>query len=267
MNTGMKYVDNCHTYVVCAYGQSRYLERCVRSVLNQTVKSNVVMCTSTPCEYIEAIANKYNLKLKVREGKSDIRDDWNYAISCADTELVTIAHQDDIYNRMYTEYMLRAINRRPDANIFFSGYRPVKNGKITLDINSILRSVLRLPMKVDFMSRSKIIKRSIFAFGNSVCCPTVTYSKRRLGDNIFTTEFKYNIDWDTFLKISNMSGSFAYDSRALVGYRIHDGATSKAFIDNRKRYIEDTKMFEKIWGERIARFIMKFYTKAYDTYN
>ena len=123
-NRGKK--TDIHTFVVCAYKQSEYLEACVRSALRQTVRSKVVMCTSTPNDHIETIAKKYRLELYIREEKSDIRDDWNFAISCADTPLVTVAHQDDIYHSRYVTSMLDAFDARPDAMIFFSGYRPIK---------------------------------------------------------------------------------------------------------------------------------------------
>lgn len=255
-----------HTFVVCAYKQSEYLEACVRSVLRQTVQSKVVMCTSTPNDHIGAIAKKYRLELQIREGKSDIRDDWNFAISCADTALVTIAHQDDIYHSRYVESMLKALDSRPDATIFFSGYRPIKKGIVSLDVNCIIRALLRAPMRVNRLADICFFKRAIFSLGNSVCCPTVTYVRKRLSEPVFTSSYKYNIDWDTFRKLSKLSGSFAYDPHALVGYRIHDGATSKEYIDNTGRFDEDMQMFTEIWGKTIARRIMKFYTRAYDTY-
>lgn len=255
-----------HTFVVCAYKRSEYLEVCVQSVLRQTVQSKVVMCTSTPNNHIETIAKKYKLELYIREGISDIRDDWNFAISCADTPLVTIAHQDDIYHSRYVESMLGAFEARPDATIFFSGYRPIKKKNVSLDANCIIRAVLRVPMRVDKFASMKFFKSLIFSLGNSVCCPTVTYARERIEEPVFTSLYKYNIDWDTFRKLAKISGSFAYDPHALVGYRIHDGSTSKEYINNAGRFHEDMQMFTEIWGETIARIIMKIYIKAYDTY-
>ena len=266
MNSGKIRKTDRHTFVVCAYKKSEYLEACVRSVLRQTVRTKVVMCTSTPNDHIEAIAKKYRLKLYIREGVSNIRDDWNFAISCADTPLVTIAHQDDIYHSHYVESMLHAFAARPDATIFFSGYRPVKKDTVSLDANCIIRALLRAPMRVDSFAGMRFFKRLIFLFGNSVCCPTVTYAKERLGKPVFTSSYKYNIDWDTFRTLADRAGSFAYDPHALTGYRIHDGATSKEYIDNTGRYDEDMRMFTAIWGKTIARMIMRFYTRAYDTY-
>lgn len=44
-----------HTFVVCAYKESRYLESCVRSLVNQTVKSDIIMTTSTENEHIKKL--------------------------------------------------------------------------------------------------------------------------------------------------------------------------------------------------------------------
>ena len=47
-----------HTFVICAYKESKYLEDCIRSLKAQEVKSYIKIATSTPNEYIYSIANK-----------------------------------------------------------------------------------------------------------------------------------------------------------------------------------------------------------------
>ena len=37
-----------HTFAVCAYKDSPYLEACIRSLTEQQVKTDVICCTSTP---------------------------------------------------------------------------------------------------------------------------------------------------------------------------------------------------------------------------
>ena len=76
-----------HTFSICAYGESAYLEQCIKSILRQSVKSNVIICTSTPNAYIRKLSDKYNIKLYVREGNPDIKDDWNFAYNAAGTML------------------------------------------------------------------------------------------------------------------------------------------------------------------------------------
>ena len=257
-----------HTFVVCAYKESQYLENCVKSLINQKLKTNIIMTTSTPNEYISGIAEKYNIPLFIREGKSDIRDDWNFAYNQAKTEWVTIAHQDDEYNQEYTLEMDKKLQNIPNVIAFVTDYLPIKNGKIgERDINSKIRRLLRTPLKNNYLAGTKFWKRAVLSLGNSICCPAVSYNKKKLGESFFTSELKYNIDWDTFLKFSNIKGVFAYVDKPLTYYRVHDGATSKEFIENHLREKDDQYMFRKFWPEWIVKMIMHFYKRAYDTYS
>lgn len=111
-----------HTFVICAYKESQYLEECIRSLRRQTVKSNIIMVTSTPNSYISDLAKKYNISLFVNEGPGGITQDWNFGYRCAETEYVTIAHQDDVYRKDYLERALRAVDYFKKPLIFFSDY-------------------------------------------------------------------------------------------------------------------------------------------------
>lgn len=258
-----------HTFVICAYGKSKYLEQCVKSVVGQSVPTTVLMCTSTPSKYISDIATKYKLPLHIREGKSDIKDDWNYAYNLASTDYVTVAHQDDVYHKDYVKYMFAKLKgcKQEKVIMYLTGYRPIKFGKKSLDVNSILRGVLRFPLRFKVLRNKKWIRKACLAFGNSICCPTVTYNRARLGKDVFTSDLKFNIDWDTFYKLSQLEGEFVYEAKSLTLYRIHEEATSKEFIDNNNRVLEDTEMFGKFWPRSIVKVLMKFYVKAYDTYS
>ena len=44
---------NDHTFAICAYKESPYLEECIKSLKNQTIKSNILIATSTPTDYIK----------------------------------------------------------------------------------------------------------------------------------------------------------------------------------------------------------------------
>ena len=51
-----------HTFVICAYKESSYLEECIVSLEKQTVKSNILMVTSTPNAFISGMAEKCHLR-------------------------------------------------------------------------------------------------------------------------------------------------------------------------------------------------------------
>ena len=98
-----------HTFVILAYNESDDLEECIKSVINQSVKSNVVIATSTPNDYIIDLASKYSLGVMVNKEKSNKGRDYNFCISTFNTPLLTIAHQDDLYDRNYTREILKNI--------------------------------------------------------------------------------------------------------------------------------------------------------------
>ena len=85
-----------HTFAICAYKESEYLEECICSLLAQTVKTNIIIATSTPNAYISGLAQKYEIPLYINEGESGITQDWNFALSKVTTKYATIAHQDDL---------------------------------------------------------------------------------------------------------------------------------------------------------------------------
>ena len=50
-----------HTFAICAYKESPYLEECIKSLKSQTVKSNIIIVTSTPNQFISDLSEKYHL--------------------------------------------------------------------------------------------------------------------------------------------------------------------------------------------------------------
>ena len=86
-----------HAFVICAYGESKYLEECIQSLLCQTIKSRILIATSTPNEFINELGRRYRLEVYINRDGRGIADDWNFAYAQADSKYVTLAHQDDIY--------------------------------------------------------------------------------------------------------------------------------------------------------------------------
>ena len=94
-----------HTFVICAYKESQYLEACIKSLKKQTLTSNIIIVTSTPNQFITDMADKYQLPYYVNTGEGGITQDWNFGYKCAKekfkSKYITIAHQDDIYEKNY----------------------------------------------------------------------------------------------------------------------------------------------------------------------
>ena len=193
---------NEHTFAICAYKESPYLEECIKSVLNQEVKTNYLIITSTPNKTIEMLSKKYNIPYYIRYGECDIRDDWNFAYNKAKTKFVTVTHQDDIYEPNYSKEILRKYD--PNMLIYSTNYNMLKDGIKSYEKNNKIKNLLKFFLRNKILAKVNFFKISSLAFGASVICPSVMYNKELLGDNIFTSELKCSIDWDTYLKIAKM---------------------------------------------------------------
>ena len=56
-------MKDIHTFVILAYKENDNLEDCIKSIMKQSVKSNVIIATSTENNYIKDVASKYGLGL------------------------------------------------------------------------------------------------------------------------------------------------------------------------------------------------------------
>lgn len=261
-----------HTFSICAYGDSPYLEDCIVSLENQAIKSNIIICTSTPSEYISTIAGKHGINLYIRDGESSLKADWNYAVETAvnetGAELVTLAHQDDIYERNYTRALSKAVRIYPDMSVFFTRYRTIdKNGKLINGKAEKVKRILRCLLRMRRIADKSIIKRSALILGNGICCPSCTYNVNITGLPVFRNSEHFVIDWETLLRLSKEPGRFVCVERELMSYRVHDGAETSKNIQNHNREKEEYAVFKSIWPTPIAWLIMRFYKLSYSAYS
>lgn len=252
-----------HTFVVCAYKESPYLESCIQSLLNQQVKSNIVISTGTPNAYISKIAEKYQLPLWVNEKKSSIANDWNYAINCVGTELVTLAHQDDIYEKNYLKCILQGYKRAKNPIILFTDYGELRNGKRVIN-NKLLtiKRILLFGLRCPKMWNSIFVRRRILSLGSAICCPAVTLNKEMIEEPLFEDNMKSNIDWQAWEKLSKEKGAFVYIPEKAMFHRIHEDSTTSKILEDCERKSEDLIMFRKFWPEVIAKKIERIYQKS-----
>ncbi len=257
-----------HTFVILAYKESPYLESCIKSILNQTIKTNIILATSTFNNFIKKIAKKYELEVQINKEGQGIAEDFNFAYECAKTNLVTIAHQDDIYESDYVETIIHYYQKYQNATILFTNYYEIReNQKIINSPSKKVKQILLIPLYFKTICFLKMVKRNSLRFGNAICCPTVTFSKKNITiDKIFTSNFISNMDWLAWERISRLKGSFIYINKILVGHRIHDEATTSKLIQAGKRTSEDYEMFLRFWPKWIAKIINKFYKLNEATY-
>lgn len=260
--------NKTHTFVVCAYGESPFLEKCIESLENQTVKSHTLITTATPNEYIYRIAESHGIEVKVNHSENGIAGDWNFAYQCVDTPYVTLAHQDDIYKKEYCEQILTGISLCTHPLIAFTDYYEIREDKVVKKNRLLhIKRTMLFPLKWKRFWKSRFVRRRILSIGSAICCPSVTLVKQNLPyERIFENNMKSNIDWQAWEKISREKGEFIYIDTPLMCHRIHDGATTAQMLRNDERKDEDFYMFCKFWPRPVAKVIEKFYQGAEKLY-
>ncbi len=257
-----------HVFAVCAYEDSPYLESCVRSLLRQSIRTDIIVCTSTPNAHIERMAERYHLPLYVREGESRIGDDWNFAYEKADARFVTIAHQDDLYHPEYTRYLCRAIERYPDMTLFSTDCLIIRGGKIKrAGISGFIKRLLRLPLRIHAFAGRTFFKKAALCLGNPIICPSCAYNKEKLGKPLFSPDTGFVLDWDNLWRMADKPGRFICEEKPLLAYRMHADSQTEKQIESSARFAEEEAMFEKIWPKGISAFIMRFYRYAAKAYH
>jgi len=251
-----------HCFVIPAYKNSPYLESCIQSLLKQTVKSDIVLTTSTPSAFIERLAKRYNLSYFITDTPSSIASDWNFALSKSTAKLVTVAHQDDIYAPKYTETIINGINKRKQdlVLIAFTNYADLINNEIRgFSINALVKATLLLPFSFSKSLKSKFSKKSILLFGDPICCPAVTINLGAIANFHFSTAYTCALDWYAWFELAKQKGSFLYLNKKLLQHRIHVDSETTNQISNGKRQQEELQIFELMWGKKIAKLISKIY--------
>lgn len=260
------YTNKDHTFAICAYKESPYLEECIKSLENQTLKTKIIMITSTPSEFISEIAKNHNIPLFINEGKAGIAGDWNFAYYNSETSLVTITHQDDIYEPEYAYNILKNANKARKPIILFTDYGELRNGEKVYN-NKLLniKRLMLLPIRPRLFQNSIWIRRRILSFGSPICCPSVTYVKSSLPKQLFVSGFQSDVDWQAWEKFSKIKGAFVYIHKNLVLHRIHEDSETTRIIGDNNRSKEDLEMYKMFWPTFIAKILEHFYNKGEDS--
>ena len=257
-------MNDSHTFVVCAYKESPWLEALIESLLAQTKKSRILISTSAPADGMRRAAEKYGLTVSVNPVSGGIGSDWNYAYSLAETDYVTLAHQDDVYEPDYTEKILAAYAKAKNPVFVYTSYYEIRpEGRVTDNRLLKIKSMMNAP--VSAFPNSRFVRNRVLSMGCPISCPSVAYNKKRFPDFAFVTDMKTDLDWEAWYRLAKEPGAFLYIKDRLVGHRIHEGSETSGGIGSGARAAEDLEMFKRYWPDGIAHFIHHFYKKGLDS--
>ena len=267
----VEHIMKKHTFVVCAYGESPYLEECINSLKENEGSSDICIATHTDNNYIRDIANRFDIPVYINpdtppEGISAIACDWNFGLSCVKTKYATIAHQDDIYDADYSRRFIEAMDRSDDSVIGFSDYYELhqETGVLTdSNLNLRIKKFMLMPLRIN---GGKKIRRFVLSFGDPICCPSVCYNieyiKKYIKIPLFKDGMESCLDWQAWERLSRLDGEFRYVPYDLMTHRIHEASETTRIIGDRRRVVENYMMYRRFWPKYAAVFWNRLYTFA-----
>lgn len=253
-----------HTFAICAYKESKYLEECIKSVLNQSVKSNVILATSTPNDFIKTLCEKYSIEMFENPVKGGgIGADWNFAVSCCKTNLVTVAHQDDVYLPEFLENVLYSFNSDEKQNIFITDYKQIIDGEVSEDNRNMkVKRIISKQFNNKLFGDKKWFKHRLLSIGCPIGCPAVTLQTNLITKTPYVIGLSMAIDWMTWFELAKKEGRFVFIDKKLMYHRRHEESETANCVHNNIRDKEDMLMLQKFWPKPIASLIRKFFSKA-----
>jgi hypothetical protein len=255
-----------HTFAIPVYRSAPNLGVLIGSLRAQTgVVSEILLASSTPSAELQEVARRHGVNLHINPRRSDIATDWNFALAAAQTGLVTLAHQDDLFAPDYTVQLRAALRRHPGALIAFSDYTEhTPQGPRPVNLNlRIKRALCRRAFGVRECLTEPRDKRRLLTLGNPICCPSVMFDRAALGEFRFPAELQTNLDWMAWLQLARRDGGFVYVRECLVSKGVHPGSETTATIASRAREREDRALFGELWPAPVAALLTAVYRLGY----
>lgn len=259
------YTASDHTFVICAYKENPFLGETIESLLNQTVECGMLLSTSTPNEYLKKQCDRFDIPMIVNPRPHLAGDDWNYGYNSVSTKLVTMVHQDDIYEPLFLEEVLSALNERGDGSelISFTDYYEIRDlRRVSSSVMLNIKRIMNAPFRSSKLNARPWVKKRVLSFGDSICCPAVTLVKSNIGESPFDTKYINSCDYKTWVDLACIPGGFIYIPKRLVGHRIYpESATSKNLGENIRKG-EDLEILSTLLPRPIAALVNRLYAQS-----
>ena len=217
--------------VIPVYNVEKYIERCLKSILNQTLDSIEVIViddgsTDNSGKICDEFSSKYkNIKTihKKNEGVSSAR---NLGITLAKGEYIGFVDPDDfIHINMYKVLYENA--KKVNSDIAVCSVNEIRGNEIFTEDNT---------GKFIKYSKSEAISgyfNDRYPFNHNYLCNKLF--RKKLFDNVRLNEkIAYQEDSEIMIKLLNASDSIAYIGKPLYNYDLREGSLSSGKISKRK---------------------------------
>jgi glycosyltransferase involved in cell wall biosynthesis len=220
--------------IIPTYNHAHYLGRALKSVLNQTYSTlEVIVIDNYSTDHTDEVVKSFNdsriTYLKVNNN-GVIATSRNCGIRAAQGEWIAFLDSDDWWTCDKLSVIISKINKKVD--FLYHDLEIVSEIFFKLPWTKIIKSKqLKVPIFVDLLihgnailNSSVVVRKSLLEKIGGIC----------ENENMIAAE-----DYNTWLKISNLTDNFLYIPRALGYYQKHSGNVSNKDMSLAGRYAVD----------------------------
>lgn len=237
--------------MVPIYNGKRFLERTLRSLLEQTAPADKIICiddcsTDGSRSVIADLANPA-ITLIENETRLGLARNWNRALElAADYDFLTIAHQDDLYEPDYLRLVTDALQSHPSAFIAHTRALVIDEEDEPLRLASARYKEKFWPSGQGIVERPPEEELAILVRGDYIFCPSVTFRSAALeAIGQFDERFEFVPDWDFWLRGLLAGFTIVGVKQTLIRYRSHQGSATAAAELTFRRYQEEYAIVQR----------------------
>jgi glycosyltransferase involved in cell wall biosynthesis len=241
------------TYAIPFYSGVTYLARALRSILSQDDQHWLAYVCDDGAELgIEEIVKRFGdgrIRYSRNPSNLGMGRNFNRCIDLAETDLVTILHNDDELKPCYGAKILDAAKRYPSAVALFCRTDVIdENSDPRFSIPDIVKDVLISPSRSgDVIVAGEPGIRALL-HGNFINAPTLCFRKSVLGPRRFAPAYKFVLDCE-------LTSQLVFDGDTIVGipdrcyrYRRHEEAATSKYTKTQLRFREESDYYDRMYA-------------------
>lgn len=232
MKNTMKGIAKNISVVIPVYNKEKYIDRCILSVLNQTLRPGeiVVIDDGSTDNSLEILKNKYADQIKLEtQNNSGEAITRNNAVALTNGDFVAFLDGDDEWCPTFIESICNLMSDYPECNLYATAYKLVSDNKEVIPRYQNLKPNFR-GIVSNYFSAS-LNGWSIFSSSSTVVSIELFYEVGQ-----FTPNLRLGADLDLWSRLA-LEGSIAFlnEPHAIYHY-FNDSSVTNTEISHEELY-------------------------------
>lgn len=247
---GFSAVTAAITIAIPFYRQLEYLQRAVLSVQAQDCPDWQLIVSADgnlvpeAGKFVESLRDSRIRYVPSTERLGMVRN-WNRCLDLAETELVTLLHEDDLLESGYVSGMLRGAAAFPEGAAYFCRAQIIDSrDRPCFSFPDVYKRLLQPGGQTPYSLEGETGAESLMR-GNYIFCPTLCYRQSRLQQMRFDPRWKMVQDFDLILRLLLQGETIVSLPDQLYRYRRHSENATEEYTQSLLRFEEEWQLHQE----------------------